>query len=134
MKTSFEIYRSKEIGKVHLSWRGVSEDDQHLAEKISTHLGKVKKLVLVVESAPTAVQTCLREVVHLVRQFDRLGIEAQIVFPDSEIFDAVSITGFDHFFTFWPDEAQAAQALGITQLYPLLLIKTLAEPPMPPAA
>lgn len=132
-QSTVEIYRRQEIGKLAIKWNGITSNENWLAETLAS-LKQIKKLVVVVESCPQTIQSCLRMLVILTKRLKELEIASQVVFPNENQRDVVTITGFDNFFEVWGNEKTAAQAMGITQLYPLVLIKIISDPPEPLAA
>jgi hypothetical protein len=130
-KSSFELYRRDQVGKLNINWQGLEPNEPPFTSRIISALEQIGKLVVVVNSNPNTMQTCMRMLFSLTKQLEKAGIESQIVFESPEFSDLAEMTGFDHFFTIWPNEQQAAGAMGIIDLYPLVLIENYAGTPDP---
>lgn len=132
--SSFELYGRGEIGKLALHWHGVEANGANLLPQIALSLNQIEKLVVVVDSDPHTLATCLRAIFLLTKELQAKKVESQVVFTNAQYLDVAQVTGFDQFFQVWPDEKSAALAMGIASLYPLTLIKAISTPPEPIAA
>lgn len=130
-KSSFELYRRDQIGKLNIDWHGLEPNEPPFTARIIKILSEIDKLVIVVNSNPNTIQTCLRMLFSLTKQLETMGIESQIVLPEQTLFDTAEMTGFDNFFSIWTNEQQAAQAMGIISLYPMVMIENYAGTPDP---
>lgn len=130
-KSSFELYRRDQIGRLNIDWQGLEPNEPPFTARIIQALNQIDRLIIVVESNPNTIQTCLRMIFSLTKQLDARGIKNEVVLSEPDIFEVAEVTGFDKFFHIWPNEQQAAQALGIIDLYPLILIENYAGTPDP---
>lgn len=130
-KSSFELYRREEIGKLNIDWQGLEPNEPPFTARIMKSVEQIQKLIIVVNTNPNTIQTCLRMLFSLTKQLENAGVENQVVFETPEIADSAEMTGFDNFFAIWPNEQQAASAMGIVNIYPLVLIESYAGTPDP---
>lgn len=130
-KSSFELYRRDQIGRLNIDWQGLEPNEPPFTARIIKILSEIDKLVIVVNSNPNTIQTCLRMLFSLTKQLETMGIESQIVLPEQTLFDTAEMTGFDNFFSIWTNEQHAAQAMGIISLYPMIMIENYAGTPDP---
>ncbi|MCL4208705.1 hypothetical protein KJZ63_03690 [Patescibacteria group bacterium] len=130
-KSNFELFRRDHVGKLNIGWQGLEPNEPPFTARIIEALNQINQLVIVVESNPNTIQTCLRMLFSLTKQLEARGIKNEVVLSEPNTFEAAEMTGFDRFFHIWPNEQQAAQALGIIDLYPLILIENYAGTPDP---
>jgi len=130
-KSRFELYRRDQIGKLNINWQGLEPNEPPFTTRIIEAIDQIDQLIIVVESNPHTIQTCLRMIFSPTKQLETRGIKNQIVLSEPDTFEAAEMTGFDRFFHIWPNEQQAAQALGIIDLYPMILIENYAGTPDP---
>lgn len=130
-KSSFELYRRDQIGKLNVNWQGLEPNEPPFIQRIINAIEQIQKLVIVVNCNPNTLQTCMRMLFSLSRHLETLGVENSVVFEVKQMSDAAEVTGFDSFFSVFPSVEEAAMAIGIIDLYPLVLINKYAGAPDP---
>ncbi len=130
-KSSFELYHRDQIGKLNINWQGLEPNEPPFIDRIIKAIEQIQKLVIVVNCNPNTLQTCMRMLFSLSRHLETLGVENSVVFEVKQMSDAAEMTGFSNFFSVFPSEEKAAMAMGIIDLYPLILIENYAGTPDP---
>ena len=133
-KSNLEFYRRNEYGKLVIDWQGVENDGKKVLDNAQQIIKDIEHLLIVVESDPETASTCMRMLLLLAREANRLKINHSVVIADQNLAEAVKITGYDRFFAVFMNEVAALENMGVANFYPLSLIRDEALMPDPKAA